>query len=252
MKIYEYLKNTIKKKGAAYLVLLDPDRINDAKLVPFVQHCEKSGVDGFLVGGSLMMSDNFDEFIQKVKIKSSLPAIIFPGSINQVSTFADAILFLSVISGRNAEHLIGKHVIASPLIKKSGIEPISTGYILVESGVTTTAVYMSGSMPVPRSKPEIAASTALAGEYLGMNLIYLEAGSGADKPVPDEMIKAVAGEVSIPVVVGGGITSPNIARQKVESGANIIVTGNYFENENNWDMIKDFAGAVHFKDTIEV
>jgi putative glycerol-1-phosphate prenyltransferase len=199
-----------------------------------------------------MMSNGFDSFIEKVKVETSLPVIIFPGGVNQVSPVADAILFLSVISGRNAEHLIGKHVIASPLIKQSGIEPISTGYILVESGVTTTAVYMSGSMPVPGNKPEIAAATALAGEYLGMKLIYLEAGSGAVKPVPDEMVKAVAEVCSVPVVVGGGIKNPQTAHSKVNNGAQIIVTGNFFENENNWNLIKDFASAVHFKDSIEV
>ena len=161
-------------------------------------------------------------------------------------------MFLYIISGRNPEHLIGKHVIASPLIKQAGIEPISTGYILVESGVTTTAVYMSGSMPVPGNKPEIAAATALAGEYLGMMLIYLEAGSGADKSVPDEMVKAVTDVCSVPVVVGGGIKNPQTARSKVNNGARIIVTGNFFENENNWELIKDFASAVHFKNPIEV
>lgn len=252
MDIYKNLLKTIKTKGAAYLVLLDPDKLAGDKLVNFIHHCEKSGVDGFLIGGSLMMSDGFDSYIEKVKVETSLPVIIFPGGVNQVSPLADAILFLSVISGRNAEHLIGKHVIASSLIKQSGIEPISTGYILVESGVTTTAVYMSGSMPLPRNKPEIAAATALAGEYLGMKLIYLEAGSGADKSVPDEMVKAVADVCSVPVVVGGGIKNPNTARTKVENGAQIIVTGNFFENENNWDLIKDFANAVHFKNPIEV
>jgi len=252
MNIYNNLQNTIEAKGAAYLVLLDPDKVSGEKLVRFLHYCEKSGVDGFLIGGSLMMSNGFDSFIEKVKVETSLPVIIFPGGVNQVSPVADAILFLSVISGRNAEHLIGKHVIASPLIKQAGIEPISTGYILVESGVTTTAVYMSGSMPVPANKPDIAAATALAGEYLGMKLIYLEAGSGADKPVPDEMVKAVANVCSVPVVVGGGIKNPQTARLKVDNGAQIIVTGNFFENENNWDLIKDFASAVHFKDPIEV
>ncbi len=252
MEIYKNLQNTIETKGAAYLVLLDPDKVSGEKLVRFLHHCEKSGVDGFLIGGSLMMNNGFDSFIEEVKVETSLPVIIFPGGVNQVSPVADAILFLSVISGRNAEHLIGKHVIASPLIKQSGIEPISTGYILVESGVTTTAVYMSGSMPVPANKPDIAAATALAGEYLGMKLIYLEAGSGADKPVPDEMVKAVADVCSVPVVVGGGIKNPQTARSKVNNGAQVIVTGNFFENENNWDLIKDFASAVHFKDPIEV
>jgi len=252
MKIYSHLLNTIHTKGAAYLVLLDPDKLSDAKFVPFLNNCEDSGVDAFLVGGSLMTSGNFDSFIRKVKMETSLPAIIFPGSLNQISSTADAILFLSVISGRNAEHLIGKHVIAAPIIKNSGIEPISTGYIIVESGVTTTAVYMSGSMPVPRHKPEIAAATALAAEYLGMKFIYLEAGSGADNPVPDEMVKAVSNVCKIPIIVGGGLRSPAEARNKVENGASLIVTGNFFENENNWGLVKDFASAIHFKNSVEV
>ena len=252
MKIYNHLLNTIKAKGAAYLVLLDPDKISNSNIAPFIRHCEKSGVDGFLIGGSLMISGDLDSFIETIKVETSLPLIIFPGSINQISPLADAILFLSVISGRNAEHLIGKHVTASPLIKRANVEPISTGYILVESGVTTTAVYMSGSLPVPNNKPEIAAATALAGEYLGMKLIYLEAGSGAKESVPDEMVKAVSEQCSIPIIVGGGIRNPQTARRKVENGASIIVTGNFFEDENNWDFIKDFASAIHYKLPIEV
>ena len=252
MKIYNHLLNTIKEKGAAYLVLLDPDKLPENKLAGFLKHCEKSGVDGFLVGGSLMVNGDFESFVEKVKINTNLPSIIFPGSITQISSFADAILFLSVVSGRNPEHLIGKHVLAAPSIKKSGIEPISTAYILVESGSTTTAVYMSGSLPVPRNKPEIAAATALASEYLGMKLIYLEAGSGADNSVPNEMIKAVSSQCTIPVVVGGGIRNPQTAREKVENGASIIVTGNYFEDENNWDLIKDFASSIHIKQSVLV
>ncbi len=252
METYNHILNTIKSKGAAYLVLLDPDKLSFEKSESFLKHCANAGVDGFLIGGSLMLSGNFEMMIEKVKANTNLPAIIFPGSIDQISPRADAILFLSVVSGRNADHLIGRHVIASPLIKRSGIEVISTAYTLIESGITSTAVYMSGSMPLPRNKPEIAAATALAAEYLGMKLIYLEAGSGADQPVPDEMIKAVADVCTVPVIVGGGIRSPFVAREKVDSGANIIVTGNYFEDENNWDMIQDFANAVHFKDSIEV
>ncbi len=252
MKTYNYLLNNVKTKGAAYLILLDPDKLPITKIAPFIRHCEKSGVDGFLIGGSLMISGDLDSFIEVVKVETSLPLIIFPGSINQISSIADAILFLSVISGRNSEHLIGKHVTASPLIKRANIEPISTGYILVESGVTTTAVYMSGSLPVPRNKPEIAAATALAGEYLGMKFIYLEAGSGAQDSVPDEMVKAVSKECSIPIIVGGGIRTPQAARKKVDNGASIIVTGNFFENENNWDLIKEFASAVHYKLPVEV
>jgi phosphoglycerol geranylgeranyltransferase len=252
MKVYNYIRKTIEEKGAAYLILLDPDKLPINKAKSFLRHCERTGIDGFLIGGSLMISGNFESLIEQVKVNTNLPAIIFPGSIDQVSSTADAILFLSVVSGRNADHLIGRHVIASPMIKQSGIEPISTAYVLIESGVTTTAVYMSGSMPLPRNKPEIAAATALAAEYLGMKLIYLEAGSGADQTVPDEMITAVAKTCTVPIIVGGGIRSPLVAREKVESGANIIVTGNYFEDEDNWDTLREFANAVHFKSPIEV
>jgi len=245
MNTYNNLLRTIQSKGAAYLVLIDPDNFGEAKLSRFVNYCTDCGVDGFLVGGSLMVSGDIEYCIKIVKQNSPLPAIIFPGDVNQVYNSADAILFLSVISGRNPEHLIGKHVLAAPLIKKTGIEPVSTGYMLIESGTTTTVQYMSGSMPLPRNKPEIAAATALAAEYLGMKMIYLEAGSGAQNPVPDEMVSAVAQNCSIPVIVGGGIRTPETARRKVKNGAKIIVTGNFFESEENWPLIKEFAGSIH-------
>ncbi|MDR3666164.1 MAG: geranylgeranylglyceryl/heptaprenylglyceryl phosphate synthase [Ignavibacteriaceae bacterium] len=247
MNIYYQLLEVIKVKGAAYLVLLDPDNLPEDKVSRFAKHCEESGVDGFLVGGSLLLNDNLESFLVNLKKVTSLPAIIFPGDVNQISSKADAILYLSVVSGRNPEHLIGKHVLAAPIIKKCGIEPIATGYLLIESGRTTTAQYMSGSLPIPRNKPGIAAATALAAEYLGMKLIYLEAGSGADNPIPNEMVKTVSSLCTVPVVVGGGIKTEVIAKELVENGAKIIVTGNFFEDETNWNRIKDFANAVHFK-----
>jgi putative glycerol-1-phosphate prenyltransferase len=247
MNTYNQLLNISDTKGAAYLVLLDPDNLHEDKLALFVRHCEKSGVDGFLVGGSLLVNGDLESFLISLKSITSLPIIIFPGDVNQVSPQADAILYLSVVSGRNPEHLIGKHVLAAPIIKKCGIEPIATGYLLIESGRTTTAQYMSGSLPIPRNKPGIAAATALAAEYLGMKLIYLEAGSGADYPVPNEMVKAVSELCTVPVVVGGGIKSPEVARQKVQNGARIIVTGNFFENESNWYLISEFADAIHVR-----
>ena len=252
MKVYNQLLNIASVKGAAYLMLLDPDKIDSDKTARFIKKCEDSGVDGFLMGGSLMMGGNFENSLKMIKSATKLPVIIFPGGVEQVCTGADAILFLSVISGRNPEHLIGKHVMAAPIIKRVGLEAISTGYILVESGVTTTAQYLSGSVPVPRNKPEIAAATALAGEYLGMKLIYLEAGSGADNHVPVKMVKTVSEYCSVPLVVGGGIKTPGAAREIAENGAKIIVTGNHFEDENNWGMIKDFAAAVHHKMPIVV
>ncbi len=252
MRVQEKIYQSISDKGAAYFVLIDPDDISGERLQNFVRHCEKSGVDGFLVGGSLMMSNTLDDVLETITSVSSLPTILFPGSVSQISSQADAILFISLISGRNAEHLIGTHVIAAPIVKKSGIEPISTGYMLVESGSKTTAEYMSGSSPIPRNKPEIATATALAAEYLGMNFVYLEGGSGADKSVPNEMIKMVSSALSIPVIVGGGIRDSKTAREKVENGASIVITGNFFEDENNWHLVKEFADAVHVKDSVKV
>lgn len=252
MKIINYIEETILQKGAVYFVLIDPDKLTIEKTESFVKFCEKSGVDGFLMGGSLMVHGDLDTSIQEVKKFCSLPVIIFPGSVNQVSKYADAILFISLISGRNAEHLIGKHVQAAPFIKKYNLEAISTGYMLIESGKTTTAEYVSASRPIPRHKPEIATATALAGEYLGMKLIYLEGGSGADNSVPNEMIEMVTENLNVPVIVGGGIRTPETAKEKVEAGAKIIVTGNFFENEKNWKLIEDFANAIHNKLTLEV
>ncbi len=252
MKVYEHLKNIISEKGAGYLVLIDPDHVESNKLPEFLSYCESAGVDGLLIGGSLMIHGDLKATIATVKEHSKLPVVIFPGSVSQVTPNADAILFISLISGRNAEQLIGKHVLAAPFLKKYDLEPISTGYMLIESGSSTTAEYISGSKPIPRNKPEIAAATALAAEYLGMKMVYLEAGSGAEKNVPNEMVKLVSSQISIPLIVGGGIKSAQSAREKVENGAGIIVTGNYFEDENNWSKIKDFAEAVHIKNSIIV
>lgn len=252
MSTYKYLEKIITDKGAAYLMLIDPDKISGEKLCEFAKHCEKSRVDGFLIGGSLMLGNNLAGHIGIIKNNSSLPVIIFPGSISQVIPTADALLFISLISGRNADQIIGKHVMAAPMIKKTGIEPLSTGYMLVESGSVTTAEYMSGSNPIPRNKPEIAVATSLAAEYLGMKMVYLEGGSGAQQTVPNEMIKMVSSALSIPLIVGGGIRDSKTAREKVENGAKIIVTGNFFEDERNWDQIKNFADSIHIKQPIEI
>jgi putative glycerol-1-phosphate prenyltransferase len=252
MKTHNYLLETISQKGAAYLILIDPDKISDKMLEQFISTCEKSGVDGFLIGGSLLLNENFEFFTKKVKENSNLPIIIFPGAVNQVNPFADAIFFISVVSGRNPEHLIGNHVIAAPLIKSYNLEAISVGYILVESGRLTTAQYMNGSLPIPRDKNEIACATALAAEYLGMKFIYLEAGSGAENSVPNEMIYEVSRNCSIPVIVGGGIKNPTVAKEKVKNGAKVIVIGNHFEDRNTWDSIKVFGDAIHSKISVNI
>ena len=247
MNIYKYLLDKIEENGACHLILLDPDKLTGEQIRKYVSKCASSGVDGFLIGGSLLMNGNLDATLKEVRKNTELPLIIFPGSVNQVSQYADAILFISLLSGRNPEHLIGKHVIAAPLIKNAGIEPISTGYLIVESGRMTTAEYMSGSLPIPRKKPEIAVATALAAQYLGMKFVYLEAGSGADEHVPLEMVKAVSSMCEIPLIVGGGIRNAETASKLVHAGAKLIVTGNFFEQDSSWEKLNEFTSAVHYK-----
>jgi len=247
MTVYEQLLQTRQTKGAVYLILLDPDEVDGQTLPHFVTLATEAGVDGFLVGGSLCLSLNFEQCIRTVKQYSSQPVIIFPGGNHQISSSADAILFLSIISGRNPELLIGQQVLSAPLIRQMGLEAISTGYMLIESGGTTTAEFMSNTRPIPRNKPDIAIAHALAAEYLGMKAVYLEAGSGAQHPVPDEMIRGIAQYTSIPMIVGGGIRTPEVARRKVEAGASFIVTGTILEDKHNHSLIRGFADAVHTK-----
>ncbi len=245
--IYQQLLATSQSNGAAYLVLIDPDKIEVNQLPSFVQQATESGVDAFLVGGSLIVDDSFERSITTMKQHTKLPVVIFPGGVMQVSPSADAILFLSIISGRNPEHIIGDQVLAAPIVKKIGLEAISTAYMLVESGRTTSAEFMSNTRPLPRHKPDIAVAHALAAEILGFKMIYLEAGSGALQSVPEEMINAVANQCSVPLIVGGGITSPDEAQKKVKAGANFIVTGNVLEKNGNTNLMKEFAAAIHIK-----
>jgi len=232
-------------RGAGYFVLIDPDNWQPDELVKMAAQAGEDGADAILVGGSLVLSSSFDELVKKIKQQIEVPLIIFPGSQTQVSKYADAIFFLSLISGRNPTYLIGEHVRAAPAIKAHGIEAISVGYMLIESGGTTSAEFMSNTQPIPRDKPDIAKATAMAAEFMGMKLVYLEAGSGAQKSVPNELISGVEKYVSVPIIVGGGIRTPEEARQKVEAGAAFVVTGNVLEKEGNSSLIKEFAAAVH-------
>ncbi len=248
MKIYEQLVASAQKKGGGYFILIDPDTRKENELRDFVSTISNKGVDAFLIGGSLIMDSTFETTIKIVKETCSIPVIIFPGSLQQISSYADAILFLSIISGRNPRYLIGDQVIAAPAILKSGLEPISTGYMLFESGRTTTAEFMSNTKPLPVHKPEIAVAHALAAQYLGMKTIYLEAGSGADQSIPVDIIKAIRKYVNIPIITGGGIVTPDDARKKVEAGATFIVTGNIFDDDEKLSKVEDFAKAIHYKE----
>jgi phosphoglycerol geranylgeranyltransferase len=173
-----------------------------------------------------------------------MPVILFPGDATQITAEADAILFLSLVSGRNPMNLIGEQVKGAPRIKEFGIEPISTAYMLVESGAVTSVEFMSNTRPLPRAKPMIAAAHALAAQYMGMRLIYLEAGSGAPQPIPDEMIATVREYVDIPIIVGGGIRDAATARRKLEAGADIIVTGNLLHEKSGTKVMEEIAKTV--------
>ncbi len=207
--------------------LIDPDHIIDFDhLSDIARRATESGVDLFFFGGSLITERPQFNIIKALKEISNIPVILFPSSPAHIDKHADAILFLSLISGRNAEFLIGNHVAAAPLLKKSNLEIIPTGYILVGCGAPTTAQYVSNTFPVPYNKPEIAASTALAGEMLGLKLTYLDGGSGAEKSVSPEMVARVKSWTSNPLVVGGGIRNTQDAIALRDAGADILVIGN--------------------------
>jgi putative glycerol-1-phosphate prenyltransferase len=203
-------------------------------------------VDALFVGGSLMMDGNCTERVKQIKEVSNVPVIFFPGGVGQLNSFYDAMLFMSVISGRNPHYLIGEQVIAAPLVKVMGIETIPTGYILMDGGAGSTVEFVSGTRPIPMNRPDVAVAHALAGQYLGMNLIYLEAGSGAKEPVAPGVVEAVNDAVDVPLIVGGGIRSPETASETVKAGASIIVTGTIIEIHSN--RMKELADAVHWKE----
>lgn len=215
----------------SFAVLLDPDKVEQDALVDLLIRTKDHPVDFFLVGGSLVTEYIHQEVIALVRRYTDVPIILFPGNPAHIDPTADAILFLSLISGRNPEFLIGQHVIAAPLLKKSGLEIMPTGYMLVDSGTQTTVSYISGTMPLPHDKPGVAACTAMAGEMLGLQLVYLDAGSGASRPVPAEMIVAVREAVDLPIVVGGGINSGEKAYLALKAGADLIVVGNGIERD---------------------
>lgn len=236
----------LQKKQAgkkSFVILIDPDKASAHSLDDIIVKAHDAAVDYFFVGGSLMVSGRMDECVKSIKEKSSIPVLLFPGSSSQITGAADALLYLSLISGRNSDLLIGQHVVSAPAVRKSGLEIISTGYMVVDGGVPTTVSYISNATPLPNDKPDIAMCTAMAGELLGMKMIYLDAGSGARKPVSEEMIAAVSSNVSLPLIVGGGITQPEKAYLNCKHGADIIVVGNAIEKDSS--LIKELADAVH-------
>ncbi len=238
-KILHHFTERKNRKLKSLAVLVDPDKTEQVEQL--LAHCKNDPPDLFLVGSSFQGDDSVSKCVNKLKSALSVPVVLFPGNMSQVVSEADALLLLSVISSRNADLLIGKHVEAALKVKQSGLEIIPTGYILVESGRLTSVHYISQSMPVPNTKPELAAATALAGEQLGMKAIYLEAGSGAEHVVPAEMISAVNQSVRCILFTGGGITEPEQLDTCYKAGADVAVIGNKFEA--NPELFSQFAAV---------
>jgi len=244
-KVFKQLLDVKSEKGAGYIVLIDPDRKNEDTLAKQVTVANKSNVDALFVGGSLMMDSKHNERVAVIKKEADIPVIFFPGGLNQLNQYYDAILFMSLLSGRNPQYLIGEQVVAAPIINDLGIEVIPTGYLLFDGGANSTVEFMSDTKPLPMNRPDIAVAHALAAEYLGKKLIYLEAGSGATHAIPLEIIQQVATETNVPLIVGGGIRTPEAARERVAAGASFIVTGTILEENGNNVLMKEFADAIH-------
>jgi phosphoglycerol geranylgeranyltransferase len=236
---YQELFKPGKKKIG---VLIDPDKHSELSLNELISLSDQASVDFFLIGGSLLFT-SIDFTIKKIKSLTNTPLILFPGNLTQLSGEVDAMMLLSLISGRNPELLIGNHVLAAPIIKKFGIKAIPTGYMLIGTGRATSVEYISNTKPIPSNKTDIAIATAIAGELLGHQLIYMDGGSGADSPIPAEMIIGVKENISIPLIIGGGLKTSEAVKNACKAGADIVIVGNVLEKEK--DLIFEFSSIVH-------
>lgn len=235
-----------KKDGETkFVVLIDPDKVRLGNMDTVLDNAVKAGVDYFFIGGSLIVNNQLDQCLLTIKERCKIPMILFPGNSLQLSWKADAILFLSLISGRNADLLIGNHVIAAPYLKLSPLEILPTGYMLIDGGAATSVLYMSNTRPIPTHKEDIAVCTAMAGEMLGLRLLYMDAGSGAKQPISEDIIESVSNAVDVPLIVGGGIRTPEKAAANAKAGANVIVVGNAIESDPN--LVIEMAAAIKEK-----
>ncbi len=232
MTLYKYILQQKKKHKKLWSILLDPDKINLEEIPEMIKKIQKTSADFILVGGSFLSQNIIPLLIRQIKEKCQKPIVLFPGGINQICQEADALLFLSLISGRNPEFLIGKHVESAPFLFNSKLEIIPTGYILIENGQMTAVEYVSQTKPIPRTKSDLALATAMAGQLLGLKMIYLEAGSGAKKPVPLKTIKNIADKISLPIIVGGGIKNKKQLKKAWDAGADLVVIGSAFEKDD--------------------
>lgn len=242
MNVYSTILEKKQQGKKQIAILIDPDKHQESDFKAMAKRFQTLPIDYLFVGGSLLSYDLLDACLNAFKMETKIPLVIFPGSVMQVNSKADAILLLSLVSGRNADLLIGRHVEAVPYLKQAKIETLSTAYLLIESGKITTAQYISSTLPIPADKAEIASLTAQAAEMLGHKLIYLDAGSGALNSVPEEMIRFVRDNIQLPLIVGGGIRTAEQAKSKLIAGADLLVIGNILEQQPQ--LLQQMVDAV--------
>lgn len=243
-KVESYILQKIASKGSIHFTLIDPDKVQPSQAVQIAAKLETLGTSAIMIGGSTVVSvSQLDEVVKKVQKTVQIPVILFPNHITGISQYADAILFMSLLNSDNPLFISGIQALGAPLIKRYDLETLPLGYIIIDSG--STAAYIGQARALPRDKPEIAASFALAAQYLGMRFVYLEAGSGAKNPVPYEMISYVKDVIDIPLIVGGGIKTGEVAQNIVKSGADVIVTGTVIEYIQQEQDISSIISAIH-------
>jgi len=239
----KYLLEKIRSEGSIHITLIDPEKVTVEQASCISVSSQSSGTAAVMIGGSTFASQtHLDNVVKAIKSSVNIPTILFPNNITGISSYADAIWFMSLLNSVDPYFLMGAQILGAPLVKKYGIEPISMGYIIVGDG--GTAGIVGKAISVPYTKPELAAAHALAGQYLGMRFIYLEGGSGAAHPVPPEMIRAVKHLLDIPLIVGGGIKTKEQAKAAAYAGADIIVTGNLTESSDANQRISEIIQAI--------
>ena len=246
--VERYLLDRIRSEGAIHITLIDPEKVTPPQASTIAQKANASGTSAIMVGGSTFVSiKHLDNVVKTVKRAVKIPVILFPNNVTGISRYADAIWFMSLINSVDPYFLMGAQVLGAPLIKRYGLEPIPMAYIIVGEG--GTAGIVGKAVPIPYNKPELAVAHALAGQYLGMRFVYLEAGSGAKKPVPPDVIRAVKSCIDVPLIIGGGIKSRAQALAAASAGANIIVTGNVVENGQVKDKVSEIVEGIRSSKT---
>ncbi len=244
-KTETYIHHQLMKQGSIHIALLDPDKTSGDKAAEVAQICEKAGTSLLMIGGSLgITQDQLDAFVKTLKDASKLPVILFPSNISGLTPYADAVWFMSLLNSENNYYITGAQALGAPLVKRYRLEAIPLSYVIVGTG--GAAGYIGQARPIPYDRPEIIAAYSLAGEYLGMRFVYLEAGSGAGEPVPERVIRIVRKTINSPLIVGGGIRLREDAKKSTRAGADVVVTGTTLEesDKNLEDKISDIVSGV--------